>query len=585
MDRANNLRLSILLCAMLSLITLAAYWPVLHNDFVHFDDTDYVTENIHVLTGLTWENIAWAFSNGYASNWHPLTWLSHMLDIQLFGLNPIGHHLTSLLFHLANTLLLFAVLGRMTGAIRRSAFVAALFAVHPLHVESVAWVAERKDVLSMFFLMLTLWAYARYVEVQSPKSKVQRRESKVQAQEPASGITHHASRITFHVSCYYLLSLLFFACGVMSKPMLVTVPFVLLLLDYWPLGRLEVQSPKSKVQSPSAEGKIRNAESRITHYAAFFTFHLSRSTLLALLLEKLPFLALAAASSAITFLVQQGGHATSIGLPLGPRLANAVASYLKYLGKTVWPVDLAVFYPHPDLRYPISNQWPLWQIVSVALLLAAVSGLAIVRRKREPWLATGWFWYLGTLVPVIGIVQVGGQAIADRYTYIPLIGIFICFVWGAAEFFPYCWRQHQVAPSSSPGPQPAVPTWSQASYPAWLRVALGTAGGLVLVACVVLTRAQAAYWRNNSILFEHALAVTSDNPIAEYNVGSDLARAGQYQQALPHFQAAAEADPTYADATKHLRLSKPRCGSALGTLRRTALLGQSIGSRAIRTRP
>ena len=232
MDRANNLRLRILLCAMLSIVTLAAYWPVLHNNFVHFDDTDYVTENIHVLTGLTWGNVVWAFGNGYASNWHPLTWLSHMLDVQLFGLNPIGHHLTNLLLHLANTLLLFAVLRRMTGAIWRSAFVAALFAVHPLHVESVAWVAERKDVLSGLFLMLTLWAYVRNAECGMPNAD--------------SRITPQASRFTFHVSPFYLLALLFFACGLMSKAMLVTVPFLLLLLDFWPLGRLllKTQDPR-----------------------------------------------------------------------------------------------------------------------------------------------------------------------------------------------------------------------------------------------------------------------------------------------------------------------------------------------------
>ena len=315
----------------------------------------------------------------------------------------------------------------------------------------------------------------------------------------------------------------------MSKAMLVTVPFLLLLLDFWPLGRLLL-----KTQDP----RLRT-----------------------LLLEKLPFFTLAAASSVVTFLVQRGGHATSIGLPLGPRLANAVASYLKYLGKTVWPVDLAVFYPHPDLLYPVSNQWPTWQIVIVALLLAAVSGLAFVRLKRAPWFATGWFWYLGTLVPVIGIVQVGGQAVADRYTYIPLIGVFICLVWGAAELL----SAHQSGRDAVERVPAIVGRTgrgmdSENLLPGRNQVVLGVVGALVLAACVVLTRTQVGYWRNNSILFEHALAVTKNNPIAEYNVGSDLARAGQYQQALPHFQAAAEDDPTYADAQRGLGLTLKALG-------------------------
>ncbi len=448
-----------LVIALLALGTLITFWPVLQNDFIKLDDRQYVIENPHVLGGLTWENAKWAFQAGYASNWHPLTWLSHMLDVQIFGVKPGWHHFVNLLLHIVNTVLLFLVLKRMTGAVWRCAIVAALFAVHPLHVESVAWVAERKDVLSTVFFMLTLLAYVQYAE----KSKTQNPEFKL----------------------WYAFVLLLFAFGLMSKPMLVTLPFLLLLLDFWPLQRLQ---PKN---------------------------------FLRLVLEKIPFLCLAAISSVFTFIAQAKGHNVSVGLPLVSRVANAIASYLKYLGKTIWPADLAVFYPHPDIRYPISNQWPGWEICAAALLLAGVSAFALLRSKRQPWFATGWFWYLGALVPVIGIVQVGGQALADRYTYIPLIGIFICVVWAASDFLA--------------GARFAKPV-------------LATAGVLVIVACAIATHRQVEYWRNNFTLFDHALAVTSDNAVAHYHVGAELEEQGKYELALTHFRAALACDPNYADA-------------------------------------
>ena len=507
-----------LICVLLSALTLAAYWPVFHNDFIRLDDPDYVTENGPVLAGLNWHSAVWAFCASHSSNWHPLTWLSHMLDVQLFALNATGHHLTSLLFHLANTSLLFIALRRMTSALWRSAFVAAIFAVHPLHVESIAWVAERKDVLSTLFFMLTLWTYARYTEDTrtNAESRMQNPASSITSTLPStvhspqcygrwgSPFTFHVSRVTPPSCLFYVISLFFFALGLMSKPMLVTLPFVLLLLDFWPLGRLCLPTSQN-----------------------------SSTPILRLMFEKLPFFVLSAISSLITYLVQDNTHALLRAIPLGPRLANAIASYIKYLGKTVWPVDLAVFYPHPDIRYPISNQWPLWQILASALLLAAFSGFVLCRLKRQPWLATGWFWYLGTLVPVIGLVQVGGQAMADRYSYIPLIGVFICCVWSLAELCAGCRSG---------------------------RMALAGGGALALAVCVALTRTQAGYWRNNSALFEHALAVTASNPPAHFVMGWELAREGKYELALPHFRAAVEADPNYAEAQRELGLAL----SALG---------------------
>src|SRR6266545_2204624 len=371
---------TILTCLLVGGITLATFWPVTRHDFIYYDDPDYVTENPYVQTGLNWQSVVWAFTTGHSGNWHPVTWLSHMLDCQVFGLKPGYHHLTNVLFHAANTLLLFLVLERMTAAFWRSAFVATLFALHPLHVESVAWVAERKDLLSTFFGLLTLWAYARYCK----ESKARGPRAKV----------------------FYGFALLLFALGLMSKPMLVTWPFVLLLLDFWPLRRLCYQPG----------GRFGRDFLRLVR-------------------EKVPFFCLVTISSIVTFLVQdRRGYVMTVGgVSLALRLVNALVSYVKYLGKTVWPAGLAIFYPHPEIRYPASDQWPLWQIVAGALLLTLISAFAVLRLKRQPWLATGWLWYLGTLVPVIGIVQVGAQAMADRYSYVPLIGVFICLVWGIAD--------------------------------------------------------------------------------------------------------------------------------------------------------
>jgi protein O-mannosyl-transferase len=500
MDRTDNTRNALLIGVLLAAVTLAAYWPVFQNDFVSYDDPSYVTENPFVLRGMRWANVVWAFQNPYAGNWHPLTWLSHALDVHLYGVKPTWHHLTGLLFHTANALLLFVWLKRMTGGLWRSAAVAALFALHPLHVESVAWVAERKDVLSTFFFLLTLLAYGRYAEkseVQSPKSegnpKLEIREPRDTPQASASSPTPQAPRSTLHAtsnaplaSSFYVLSLCFFALGLMSKPMLVTVPFVLLLLDFWPLGRLQPASLRR------------------------------------LILEKIPFLVMSIASSVVTFLVQrQAGAVGSLEtIPLEFRISNALISYVRYAAKMFWPVNLAVFYPAP-------GSWPAWWVAGAALILAALSAWALWRARTAGYLMVGWLWYLGTLVPVIGLVQVGQQAMADRYSYIPLIGLFVMLVWSAAEI---------------PARWPVARAW------------LAACAVAMIVACAVLTRGQLAYWRNSASLFEHALAVTHDNAVAQNNLGVCFLDAGNLAAAESHFAEAVRIRPRYPEGLVNLGL-------------------------------
>ena len=460
--------------------TLAVYWPVTGFDFISFDDPFYVTGNPHVKAGITWAGLKWAVRASEAANWHPVTWVSHMLDCQLYGARAGGHHATSLLLHLANSWLLFALLLRMTGKRGRSFVVAALFAWHPLHVESVAWVAERKDVLSTFFGLLTLLAYARYAEVQRPKSKVQSLKSKVQS--PESGDTLHAPR-------FYALSLFFFALGLMSKPMLVTLPFVMLLLDYWPLRR-------------SAELGKDPGRYRRTGWGQ-------------LLLEKAPFLLLAAISCGATLWAQNRGAAiaTMKDLPAASRIANAVLSYYEYIGKTLWPTHLAAFYPygHPALT---------WPVLLAGAALVVFSAIALWLR-RFPYVAVGWLWYAGTLVPVIGLVQVGAQAMADRYSYIPSIGLFILGVFGLCDLAG--------------------------------RFRHGAAGlivitGLALAGCLVVTQRQVGYWRNSETLYRHAIAVTQRNFAAYNNLGNALFTQGKNEEALRCFKEAVRWKPDYADA-------------------------------------
>ncbi len=458
----TNHRLFIGLCLALALGTLALYWPMTHNGFVNFDDEQYIIGNAHVTSGLTWTNVVWAMQSGEAANWHPLTWMSHMLDCDWYGLNPGGHHLTNLLFHIANTLLLFLLLRRMTGAMWRSAFVAAFFAWHPLHVESVAWASERKDTLSTFFFLLTLLAYARFVEF-----------SKIKGPKPK-------------VYLHYTLALLAFAAGLMSKPMVVTLPFVLLLLDYWPLNRI-----------PN-----------------FALRHLVR-----LVLEKIPFFVLSLAGSVVTYLVQQTAGAMW-GSSWGLRLENVVLAYVRYISKLFWPRDLAIVYAYP-------HQWPAWLAAGAALLLLTWTALSLYRARENPWLPVGWFWFIGTLVPTIGIVQVGAQSIADRYTYIPSIGFFIVVVWGAGALME--------------------------RWPARGKF-LPVAGVVALIGCLGLTSIQINYWRDSEKLFLHAIAVTTDNYVAENCLGKTYEKMGRNDRAMVLYQNAVKIEPRYPQSQFNLAL-------------------------------
>jgi len=480
------------LCLLLGLATLAVYCPVAWNGFVDYDDSDYVTANAPVQKGLAWATVVWAFTTGHASNWHPLTWLSHALDCQLFGQHAGPQHLVSVAFHLANSLLLFFVLRRMTGAGWRSLLVAAFFALHPLHVESVAWVSERKDVLSAFFFLLTVGAYALYVE---------------ESRAGDRGLRGPGSSSWGRISpwFYYLLALLLFALGLMSKPMLVTLPLVLLLLDYWPLRRLGRLLPV-------ADALVQSSKFDVPNPAPFS----QPSRLGRLVLEKLPFLALSLASSVVTFLVQRKGGAVSTALPLDARVANGLISYARYLGKTLWPAKLSVLYPHP-------GHWPLWQVMAAAGLLAVISAGVLLVARQRPWLVVGWLWFLGMLVPVIGLVQVGIQSLADRYMYLPLIGLLVLLLWGLPELLP-------------PG-----------------RRRLGAlAGAVALAACAGLTARQVHYWRDSEALFGRAVQVTDKNYLAYNNLGFYLSHQGRAAEAMEYYRRSLEINPNYEDALNNL---------------------------------
>ena len=446
----------LLICILLVVSTLVAFEQVRHNEFVDYDDYKYVTENSHVTDSINGKSVIWAFTTMHTANWHPLTWLSHMLDCQLFGLNPLWHHMINLLFHIVNTLLLFLILKKMTGAVWRSAFVAAAFALHPLHVESVAWVAERKDVLSGFFWMLTIAAYIRYVE----RPVVKR----------------------------YVLLFLVFGLGLMAKPMVITLPFVLLLLDYWPLNRMQQKSKNNTVLS-------------IRH----------------LIVEKIPFFVLAAASGTVTFIAQRiGGAMSNIDkVPLAYRIGNAGISYINYIAKMIYPTRLAVLYPFYE------GGLPKWQLISSSVILIVICIGIINAARRHRYLAVGWLWYLGTLVPVIGLVQVGAQTMADRYTYLPSIGIFIMIAWGANELL----ARYRLR-----------------------KIVLAISAGVVLIIWLICTRVQVSYWQDSSTLFKHTLSVTKNNYIMHNNYGSLLSQEGLYDEALAHFREALRINPQHLKA-------------------------------------
>jgi tetratricopeptide (TPR) repeat protein len=446
---------------MLALCVLAVYGQTLGFGFVGYDDPTYVTTNRWVQQGLTWEGLRWAFTTFHFANWFPLTWLSLMLDVEIAGVDPRMFHLTNLVLHAANTLLLFEVLRRATGALERSAWVAALFAVHPLHVESVAWIAERKDVLSTLFWFLTMWLWLRWVE--------------------RPGAARYAAVCVS------------FALGLLCKSMLVTLPFALLLFDSWPLGRLR------------------------------------RGSFFALVREKAPLFALAAASSTVTVVAQRAGRAlgTLDAYPLAARFVNAVVSYAAYLRQTFWPTDLAVFYPHPGSDLPLAAG------IGAALILGLVSALVVALRRSRPYLAVGWLWYLGTLVPVIGIVQVGFQARADRYTYVPLVGVFILLAWGIPDLL---------------GRRPRL-------------LAAGAVASLL--AAGWLAALQCGFWRDSFALFERAIAVTGDNAVAQNNLAAahyQRNHAGDLERAVSHYAEAVRIDPGYATAINSLAGALSRLG-------------------------
>jgi len=505
-------------CSLLTLVTLVAYWPVTRHQFVTFDDPQYLYHNPHVKAGLTPSALLWAFQSGYAGNWHPLTWISHMLDCHLYGLNPAGHHLTNLLFHLTNTLLLFLLLRRLTGSLWRSAFVAALFAWHPLHVESVAWASERKDVLSTCFFLLTIWAYARYAEGGRESAECRMQNAETRNLQPATLLTPPVSR-------YYVLSLFLFALGLMSKPMLVTLPFVLLLLDYWPLQRLRLpmlQSSRFEVSPPAPES----------------------SPLWPLVREKLPFFALALAASIVTYLVQRSGGAVSSLelLPIHSRITNALVAYFRYLSLTLWPAQLAVVYPY-------SRQLAAGSVIAAALLLAGASGFFLSRVRRQPYLVVGWLWFLGTLVPTIGLVQVGPQCMADRYTYIPSIGLFLLIVWGLdALLDPWPPKRR----NSGSGILPL--TGLDALLDPWppKRLYLPVTGTLALAACLACSYRQLTCWQDSETLFRHAIAVTRDNYVAHTSLGKALLEQGKPDEAAVHLAKAIRLTPDDPEAHYNL---------------------------------
>jgi tetratricopeptide (TPR) repeat protein len=459
-------RPSLVISLVLGLMTFLLYAPIVRDGFVNYDDQGYITQNAHVSKGLSWPGIVWAFKSDDLANWHPLTWISHMADCQLFGLNPAGHHFTNVLLHTANTLLVFFLLRQMTSKIWPSACVAAFFGWHPLHVESVAWASERKDVLSAFFWLLTMMVYVKYVR------------------KPGAFI--------------YLLALVLFACALMSKPMAVTLPFVLLLMDFWPLKRLAPASRNAETNFPN--------ERRSGYW----------QTTASVFGEKLPFFALSLADCCITFLAQKnGGAVLSVSaLPFSYRLANARWSYLRYVSSTLCPTGLCVIYPY-KAHLPVV-------LVTVSILLLVIwSVLFLLWRKKFPYLLVGWLWFLGTLMPTIGLVQVGAQSMADRYMYIPSIGLFILIIWSVNDLIRF--------------------------HPPLRNVCLFM-GTVALALCLITTSVQISYWRNTMTLFTHAINVTGDNSVAYYCLGTAYLEAGDRPDALALFKKSVEIEPDYYPA-------------------------------------
>jgi protein O-mannosyl-transferase len=490
-DQSSSNRNEILLiCLVLTVLCLAVFGQVRNFDFVNYDDPIYVAQNSHISNGLSYDSIIWAFTTPNGGNWLPLTWLSLMLDCQLFGTDAGRIHLVNVFFHLANTLLLFVIFRKITTSVWPSAFVAAAFALHPMHVESVAWITERKDVLSTFFFLLTLAAYIGYVR----------------------------HRGYFR----YLLTMVLFIFGLLAKPMIITLPFVLLLLDYWPLNRFS---------SPKANPKLnRSAPQNLNQ----------------ILIEKIPFFAISGISSLITFLVHRnfGDFFDLTEIPLGSRIANSVLSYAIYIGKLFWPQKHAVFYP-----YNVSD-YPFWQIALCVFLLVAVSIFVICLYRTQKYLLVGWLWFLGTLIPVIGIIQSGEQAYADRYTYIPYIGLFIMITWGIAEL--------------------------SANWP-YQKIILGGLMLIILGGMRIASYRQVSYWKNSFTLFSHVLDVNPNNKLAHNQLGVYLVDKGKLDEAVLHYKVAIKIDNNYSDAYNNLCVAYNRIGNFDKSL--------EYGQEAVRTAP
>jgi protein O-mannosyl-transferase len=447
---------------LIAVLTIAVYWPVLQNGFIDFDDEDYVTANMVVRQGLTLKGFIWAFNTFHAGNWHPLTWLSHMLDVELFNLNPVGHHATNLLLHVINSILLCALLHRLTGSLGKSAVVAMLFALHPLHVESVAWVAERKDVLSTLFWFLTMWAYIGYANKPSLKR--------------------------------YLPVAVFFALGLLAKQMLVTLPVILLLMDYWPLNRLTPRPGDSEA---------------------------SQVGIKLLIIEKVPLVAMSAIASLGILRAHASAKAlfSADGESLLLHSGNAFLSYVKYIRNLFWPVDLSLFYPFEP------SSVTAFKVAGAVIFLTALTGLVVVQGRKRPYLVFGWFWYIITLLPVIGFIRVGGQALADRYTYIPLTGLFLIIVWGGAEIAGK-WRR-------------GIP-------------AVACATVIALTIFSALTVRQIHYWQNSYDLFAHALAVDNRNWLAHNNMGILYAQHNRNDEAIFHFRESVRLNPKGVEGFRNL---------------------------------
>jgi tetratricopeptide (TPR) repeat protein len=546
LEKGPSLRFaSFYVCLALVAFTWFVFGQTLRHDFVNFDDHVYVYQNPVITRGLSVDGVLGAFSHPHARNWHPLTTISHMLDCQLYGLQAGWHHFTNVLLHTVAVLLLFLVLNQMTGAFWQSAFVASLFAIHPLHVESVAWVSERKDVLSAVFFMLTLGAYVRYVR------------------KPSVG--------------RYLTVALFFALGLMSKPMLVTLPFVLLLLDYWPLRRIRSQTSDVRRQRPRLSSPaFANQPSR--------KGTARQAVVSGLVTEKIPLFALSALSCAATFLAQVYSTEAIEQLPFMWRLNTAAVSYIAYIWQMFWPARLGAFYPHPN------DQLPFWQVLLAIAFLISVSLMAILWRKKRPYIFTGWFWYVGMLVPVIGLIQAGEQARADRYTYLPQIGLYVLITWGITDLMAPIMMRNSSSRSAATGLQ-AITRGSRGvrtngPHGRGYKAFCAAIAAAIIVALSWRAFVQTSYWKNSEMLWNHTLAITTNNDMAHNSLGDLFLRRGQWDSAISHFETALEIRSRNAAA--HYNFGGALIENTLASaLARKGRLSEAIGhyEKAMKLRP